>query len=169
MIQKRSAQEREDTNAFHAFSLIHLSQTTYEDRHYPKSGDTASDAATDGYIMCSYSFSTVHQTSPAVTLPSSFPLNGMSSLPKWYRRHAFRLHGRVYHTKTLILEAWRHKGNWEQSIVCCSVTHYHPKSLLFGPETRPRWKYTLCTSKPYSLPGDTLLSSGLLTAFKRKG
>lgn len=53
-------------------------------------------------------------------------LNGMASLPKGYGRHTSLLHGyshsRAYHTKTLILEAWRYKGSWEQSTVRCFVT-----------------------------------------------
>lgn len=88
MKQKRSAQEREGTKTFYAFSSIHCSQITYP-KSLSKIGDTASDAATGGYIMCSHSFSPVHQTSPTETHPSWFIKWDVFTPKRIWKTHLF--------------------------------------------------------------------------------
>lgn len=107
---KRSAQEKEDTNTLNASSLIYLTQTTYEGITQNQGilllmqQQTATSCAVTPFLQ---------STKPAPQKhihPCS--LNAMSSLPQGYGRHTSLPHGqshsRVYHTKTLIVEAWRY-------------------------------------------------------------
>lgn len=133
-------------------------------------GDTASDSVTDCYIICTYSFPPIHQTSHTVTLPSRL-IKWDVFTPEEHGRCASVLHNdshsRVYHTDNTRFGVFQAQGELRVKHCLLLGDSLPSKSLLFSPETWWSLKYTLRTSKPYSSPDDTPLSSDPLTAFKR--